>query len=246
MERLFFPYTAKEAKKAGAENCAEMNRNSVFASRLRDLRNEYEMSQAALADALGIVKSTIGLYETGDTVPDARTIKKYAEFFGVSADWLLGLSECSSVDVNEKAAGEYLGVSLSFIRSLKDAQRSGAFACDEESKTYGGPSRLEMFLSVLVCDPSFVSDFAELCEVVAAAYSDTESEQSMLSGENSDDCDSLQFRRYMVQRGVMWAIDHDTGFRALENAQRNRLHQGWDRIGLMGSVDDAWRAGHGK
>lgn len=34
-------------------------------------------------------KSTISLYETGDTVPDAKNIVRLCDIFGVSCDYLL-------------------------------------------------------------------------------------------------------------------------------------------------------------
>ena len=74
---------------------------SDFPVRLKQLMNErkviknnreYPTSQQDLAEQLGIKRQTVSLYQTGQSVPDALQIRKIAQFFNVSADWLLGLT----------------------------------------------------------------------------------------------------------------------------------------------------------
>lgn len=48
------------------------------------------MSQAELADILGIERSTIAKYETGDRCPDLETLCKIADVLQISTDELLG------------------------------------------------------------------------------------------------------------------------------------------------------------
>lgn len=96
MKQLVFPYTEREAEKAGVSHSSEANRNCMFARRLAQLRAEVKMSQQKLADMLEVSKSTISLYETGDTVPDAKSIVKIADIFGVSTDYFLCQTEYRS------------------------------------------------------------------------------------------------------------------------------------------------------
>ena len=121
MNRLIFPITKKAAEKEGVKYSSEMNRNALFPSRLRDLRNELDVSQDKMSKALGISKSTLGLYETGDTLPDARTLRDIATYFNVSADWLLGLTAkrspdmdirkmCDTLRLSEKAVGSIINM----------------------------------------------------------------------------------------------------------------------------------------
>ena len=84
-----FPLTQKEAERKGITNRADVNRNCLFARRLVKLRSEKGLTQQKLADALDVSKSTISLYETGDTVPDAKNIVRLCNIFGVSRDYLL-------------------------------------------------------------------------------------------------------------------------------------------------------------
>ncbi len=64
-----------------------------FKDRLRQLRIARGYSQISLAEALGVSKSTIGSYETGDRKPSYDGQAKIAEFFHVSVDYLRGSDE---------------------------------------------------------------------------------------------------------------------------------------------------------
>lgn len=58
--------------------------------RLRNLRNEKDLTQQDLADFLGITRPAYTAYESGRRQPDNETLSKLADFFGVSVDYLLG------------------------------------------------------------------------------------------------------------------------------------------------------------
>lgn len=57
---------------------------------IKTCRKQHHMSQQALADQLGIARSTVAMWETGASEPDHETILRLAELFGVSTDYLLG------------------------------------------------------------------------------------------------------------------------------------------------------------
>jgi transcriptional regulator with XRE-family HTH domain len=58
--------------------------------RLAALRKEKGLSQAELAKLLNIGQSTIAMYERNRRTPDPATLKRLADFFDVSVDYLLG------------------------------------------------------------------------------------------------------------------------------------------------------------
>lgn len=64
-----------------------------FSRRLIELRQERKIPQAALGKILQIPRSTISGYETEGKEPDYNTLSQMADFFGVSADYLLGRSD---------------------------------------------------------------------------------------------------------------------------------------------------------
>jgi len=65
-------------------------------NRLRHLREQHNLSQRALAEALGAYDNEefdpkrISVYETGKAEPDIETLDKLAHFFGVTVDYLIG------------------------------------------------------------------------------------------------------------------------------------------------------------
>ena len=61
-----------------------------FDNILKLLRSERNMSQQELADALGISKSSINMYERGERQPNFELLETIADFFNVDIDYLLG------------------------------------------------------------------------------------------------------------------------------------------------------------
>ena len=61
----------------------------MFNEKLRFLRKYQNWTQAEVANQLNINTRTYSKYETGTTEPDIATIKKLANFFDVSIDYLL-------------------------------------------------------------------------------------------------------------------------------------------------------------
>lgn len=57
---------------------------------LKKIRKEQEISQQKLADKIGVSRSTIAMWETGASQPDNGMLKRMADFFNVSTDYLLG------------------------------------------------------------------------------------------------------------------------------------------------------------
>ncbi|MGG1613486.1 helix-turn-helix domain-containing protein [Paenibacillus phoenicis] len=81
-----------------------------YNERLRKLRASKKLSQQELSDRLGLNRATYARYETGDTQPDIDTLKKLADFFDVSTDYLLGRSDkprSSEDGVDEKEQAEF-------------------------------------------------------------------------------------------------------------------------------------------
>lgn len=63
----------------------------MFAERLKRLREKKgNVSQASLADFLGISQQAVGLWERGKTTPDFDTLIKLSAYFCVTIDYMLG------------------------------------------------------------------------------------------------------------------------------------------------------------
>lgn len=63
-----------------------------FGERLKCLREENKLSREELSEKLKISYSSVSKYETNIRFPDKETLKKIADFFSVSVDYLLGRS----------------------------------------------------------------------------------------------------------------------------------------------------------
>lgn len=65
----------------------------MFGDRLKELRIEKNLTQAQLAKFLNISPSSIGMYEKNRRIPDTETLKRFAKYFNVSVDYLIGKSD---------------------------------------------------------------------------------------------------------------------------------------------------------
>ena len=65
-------------------------------NKIRELRKEKGLTMKALGAKFALSESTISLYETGKHYPDIETMQKFADFFGVTVDYLLGREEAQT------------------------------------------------------------------------------------------------------------------------------------------------------
>lgn len=92
----------------------------MFSDKLKNLMKARNKKQQDLADVLGVKRQTISLYMNGQSKPDAEQLKIIAQFFNVSADWLLGLTDISTKDMDVRTICEFTGLSDQAILKLHD------------------------------------------------------------------------------------------------------------------------------
>ena len=61
-----------------------------FGLRLKDVRKDSGMSQADVADEIGVTKSAYANYEQGTREPSLKVLKAICDTLDVSCDYLLG------------------------------------------------------------------------------------------------------------------------------------------------------------
>ena len=71
----------------------EMEIRKIFAERAKDLREEQGMGVRELAAKMGISHAAVSNYESCKRTPDIETCRLYAQFFNVTGDYLLGISD---------------------------------------------------------------------------------------------------------------------------------------------------------
>ena len=87
-----------------------------FASRLKELLHDRNISQKDFASKIDIAASTAGNYIRGVREPDYETLKRIAAFFHVSTDYMLGTEQ-------EKANNPLENELLLIFRTLKQDQK---------------------------------------------------------------------------------------------------------------------------
>ena len=97
------------------------DRARLFRTRLGEAMRDRDISQSALARAIGVDRSTISqlLKGEGARLPNAQVVGECAATLGISADWLLGLTD------RPETAADILANSLSVTqapRALVDEQ----------------------------------------------------------------------------------------------------------------------------
>ena len=61
--------------------------------RIKELRLEKGLNLAQLGKSIGVDETTVGRWEKGFRLPSIENLYAMAIFFGVSADYLLGLED---------------------------------------------------------------------------------------------------------------------------------------------------------
>ena len=64
-----------------------------FCNRLKELRQEHNLSVLALSKKLTVSHSTILRWERGEITPSIEYLFKICQHFGISADYMIGLED---------------------------------------------------------------------------------------------------------------------------------------------------------
>ena len=110
---------------------------NVFSSRLRDLRGD--RNQDDVAKELGISRASLSYYESGVRKPDINTLYALAKYYNVSSDYLLGLSDASTPDIDFQAIVNKTGLSETSVRNLisfKDASSQNYNPAHQDYQIY--------------------------------------------------------------------------------------------------------------
>lgn len=78
----------------------------LIGKRIKDLRKKRKLTQAELSDSINIGQSTLANFENGKRTIPVDIVIQLAQFFNVSTDYLLGLS--NSPNMREIIHGEQL------------------------------------------------------------------------------------------------------------------------------------------
>ncbi|MEM5667929.1 helix-turn-helix transcriptional regulator [Bacillus cereus] len=104
---------------------------------MKELRKNSKITQEQLGNAIGVSKMAISYFEKGKKSPGRESLKKIADYFGVTTDYLLGRSEDPELNEEEdKVVSEEGKNIMSLIESLPEDERKKAWEQLEMYVTY--------------------------------------------------------------------------------------------------------------
>lgn len=80
---------------------------SVLGKRLKYLRDKNNYSQKRVADSIGISNTQLSRYESGDRKPEPELITQFADFYGVTTDFLHGRTEDPNSTVSQSKISKH-------------------------------------------------------------------------------------------------------------------------------------------
>lgn len=97
---------------------------SIFSERLKELRGKKTLQE--VSDAIGITRVAMGYYEKGERKPDIEMLYRIADFYKVSADYLIGITDVKTTNIETKAIAKNIGLSENAINVLSDENNIGS------------------------------------------------------------------------------------------------------------------------
>lgn len=92
---------------------------------LKKLRAESKTSQAVLAEAIGVTQQSINKYENHNVEPDIESLRRMADYFGTTIDYIVGHSELryKVEDIQNYALNDDEAEFIAAYRQLTPSQR---------------------------------------------------------------------------------------------------------------------------
>ncbi len=103
------------------ENISSIDR---FAQRLKALRKEHGITQQQLADGVGISKGGLSYYENAGRTPDISILERFADYFGVTTDYLLGRTNAQTPKAKLQAVCNHTGLSDKSVNLLAELKEN--------------------------------------------------------------------------------------------------------------------------
>lgn len=106
----------------------------MFPTRLKEIRQNLNMTQKDFGEYVGLTQATLSAYEKGGKNPSLENVKTIAEKCEISIDWLCGL-DTSKYALKKKLTMKEFAILL--IRILDYSEE--AYACRIIDPEYNGP-----------------------------------------------------------------------------------------------------------
>lgn len=176
--------------------------NKIFPTRLRGLMEEQGKTQQDIAHHLSITRQAVSFYADGQSTPNWENIVKIAEFFSVSTDYLLGLT---NIPTNNKAIREICektGLSEKAVNRLLDYVE---FDQSEVPSVHTVGHNFLSFFSEMIIDKDMffviLQDIQDLFRIQHEGLNEYEQEtfESKL--------EAIDYKKFHAQREIMRFIE---------------------------------------
>ena len=104
-----------------------MKTQDIFKKKLEELRKSKGITQKDLAKDLGVSRTTIGYYESGERLPDIETAVKIADYFDITCDELIRGIKTENVDINKKLG--LSEVSIAVLEMINNKNEDNEIQC---------------------------------------------------------------------------------------------------------------------
>lgn len=118
-----------------------INKSNTIGSIIRCFRESKHLSQAKLAEQIGVSQRNISYYESGDHIPPADVLKKLASIFGITIDELVGIKKMNS---NESCENYFYEEGLVNWNIRKKAESHGLSYEDVLNRTCINKERFDL------------------------------------------------------------------------------------------------------
>ncbi|MCL2189242.1 MAG: helix-turn-helix transcriptional regulator [Defluviitaleaceae bacterium] len=134
--------------------------DDILNARLRELLDADGVRTEEVADAVGIGSSAVRSWCTGYARPDIDKIPAICRFFGVSADWLLGISDTKSVDIEMRDICEKTGLSENALFNLMRYNENRNADGYPNSPASAGAEEKMWFINHIIDNTDFINTIA--------------------------------------------------------------------------------------
>ena len=167
-----------------------LDKKCLFPTRFMKLCSTEDKPLESWGEIFDVSRQTVSNWQTGKSVPDIIKLTEIARYFEVSADYLLGISDTESPDVNVRAAAEYTGLSEDAVERLHIGMDD--FKCAGVGISGTDRAKNMRIASELICSAEFTQMIYRLRCVEDDAYDEEllkilEAEHSEAALTNADE-----------------------------------------------------------
>lgn len=141
--------------------------DKIIALRISLLLMKSRKRQKDLAAYLGVTDNTISYFVSGKRTPNIEQIIKIAQYFGVSTDYILGLSDAETNNKDVQFICDYTGLSEKTVLKLHEwSEKESSTFEYQYVKLLDSIVEIDTLLDIIVSYKSFADMFKSLYEGV--------------------------------------------------------------------------------